>query len=141
MRLCVYHLPTKLWPLILETPISCALRPFPQHNISWFAQDKGLTFLGGNLCVSVVSDHKAWLCATSLYSDSVRTVHDSVIPGRNSTVCTRLYVVCLSIFAFDHKPSLKMSFTSYQNSPVPVNNEDFSLKEKSKSLPRLTKYF
>lgn len=44
-------------------------------------------------------------------------------------------------FAFDHKPSLKMSFTSYQNSPVPVNNEDFSLKEKSKSLPRLTKYF
>lgn len=98
MRLCVYHLPTKLWPLILETPISCALRPFPQHNISWFAQDKGLTFLGGNLCVSLVSDHKAWLCATSLYSDSVRTVHDSVIPGRNSTVCTRLYVVCLSIF-------------------------------------------
>lgn len=88
--------------------------------------------------MSVVSDHKAWLCATSLYSNSVRAVHDSVISGRNFAVCTHLYVTSVSrFFAFDHKPSLKMSFTSYQNSPVPVNNEDFSLKEKSKSLPRL----
>lgn len=99
---------------------------------------RGWHFLGGNVCVFVVSGHKAWLCAMSLYSNSVRAVHDSVIPGRNFAVCTRLYVTSVSqFFAFDHKPSLKMSFTSYQNSPVPVNNEDFSLKEKSESLPML----
>lgn len=137
MRLRVFHLPTKLWPPILETPISCTLWPIPQHLMICTRSGADI-FWGGNVCVFVVSGHKAWLCAMSLYSNSVRAVHDSVIPGRNFAVCTRLYVTSVSqFFAFDHKPSLKMSFTSYQNSPVPVNNEDFSLKEKSESLPRL----
>lgn len=137
MRICVFHLPTKLWPPILETPISCTLWPIPQHLMICTRSGADI-FWGGNVCVFVVSGHKAWLCAMSLYSNSVRAVHDSVIPGRNFAVCTRLYVTSVSqFFAFDHKPSLKMSFTSYQNSPVPVNNEDFSLKEKSESLPRL----